>query len=42
MKEGILEKKFNQDEDVVAEYFIQGFNKTIAAQRLLGRIAYEY
>jgi len=38
IKEGILEKKFVQDEDVVSEKFIEGFNKNIEIKRLLGRL----
>jgi len=40
IKEGILEKKFVQDEKVVSEKFIEGFNKNIEIKRLLGRLAY--
>jgi len=40
MKEGILEKKYVQDENVVSEKFIEGFKQTIDVKRLLGRLAY--
>lgn len=40
LKEGILEKKFVQDEDVVSEKFIEGFNLNIEIKRLLGRLSY--
>jgi len=39
VKEGILEKKYVQDENVVSEKFIEGFNKTIEVKRLIGRLA---
>lgn len=40
MKEGILEKKFVQDENVVSEKFIESFNQSIKVKRLIGRLAY--
>jgi hypothetical protein len=39
MKDGIMEKKDNMDEDIVAEAYIEGFEKGIKPARLMGRLA---